>query len=122
MQKIITPWIAIGAGLWLWLGMADAAAQSDPVARGRDIAAARCSRCHGVGVSDESPHPIVLPLRQLHERQPVEMLDEALRTGVIGGHDEMPMFELGREDAAALVSYIESLAAEKWLPRAPAWR
>lgn len=37
------------------------------------------------------------------------MLADARATGVISGHDEMPMFEFTREEAVALLAYIDSL-------------
>src|SRR5262249_54385079 len=88
-----------------------AAAQSPSlVARGRAIAAQKCARCHAVGRDDERPHAIVIPFRDLSTRFPVEMLVEAKRTGVISGHDEMPMFELPPADMTALLAYIDSFA------------
>ena len=86
-----------------------AAAETAAVERGRLIAAQRCRVCHAVAEAGDSPHAHVIPFRRLHERAPVEMLEAARRTGVVSGHDEMPMFELGRADAAALADYIESL-------------
>jgi hypothetical protein len=38
------------------------------------------------------------------------MLIEARTSGVISGHDEMPMFELPRQDIDALLGYIDSFA------------
>jgi len=38
------------------------------------------------------------------------MLVDAQASGVISGHDEMPMFELSREDLNALLAYIDSFA------------
>jgi hypothetical protein len=40
------------------------------------------------------------------------MLIDARQTGVISGHDEMPMFELSHEDMRALLAYIDSFAPE----------
>jgi len=45
----------------------------------------------------------------LHEDFPIEMLANALGTGVLSGHDEMPMFDLGLDDTRALLAYIDSL-------------
>ena len=81
--------------------------------QGHAIAALKCARCHAIGREDERPHAIVLPFRDLHVRYPIEMLVDAKASGVIGGHDEMPMFELPREDMRALLSYIDSLAPGK---------
>jgi hypothetical protein len=38
------------------------------------------------------------------------MLVDAQATGVISGHDEMPMFELSHGDLNALLAYIDSFA------------
>jgi|KBSMisStaDraftv2_1062788.scaffolds.fasta_scaffold884161_1 cytochrome c len=81
--------------------------------RGRAIAALKCAHCHAIGRDDERPHAIVIPFRDFHIRYPIEMLMDAKASGVIGGHDEMPMFELSREDMHALLSYIDSLAPAK---------
>ena len=77
--------------------------------RGSAIAAEKCGRCHAVGTADESPHRITPPLRALGADYPIPMLVEALRTGVVGGHEEMPQFDLGLDDVKALVLYIDSL-------------
>jgi cytochrome c len=78
--------------------------------RGRAIAEQKCARCHAIGRDDERPHAIVTPFRELHTRYPIEMLIEARTSGVISGHDEMPMFELPRQDIDALLGYIDSFA------------
>ncbi len=90
---------------------------SDPAARGAAIAAATCGRCHAVGVDDVSPQKVAPPFRTFGEDHPIPMLVEALKTGIVGGHEEMPMFDLGREGVEALVAYIDSLtgAGPKYL-------
>jgi mono/diheme cytochrome c family protein len=96
--------------LWL-LQTPEAAGQtSSMLERGRAIAAQKCAPCHAVGRDDERPHAIVTPFRELHTRYPIEMLIDARKSGVISGHDEMPMFELSREDMKALLAYIDSFA------------
>ncbi len=85
------------------------ATEADRILRGSAIAANHCGKCHAVGQSDTSPHRITPPLRALGERYPVDMLLEAQKTGVVGGHDEMPMFDLGLDGVAALLAYIDSL-------------
>lgn len=77
--------------------------------RGSAIAAGRCGKCHAVGVADDSPHRITPPFRELAADYPIPMLSEALKTGIVGGHDEMPMFDLGIDGVTALVAYIDSL-------------
>jgi len=85
-------------------------AQSAAVERGRLIAEGRCARCHSVGPGDTSPQRDVIPFRDLAVRFPVEMLVEALATGVVGGHEEMPMTDLGRDDVRALLAYLDTFA------------
>jgi mono/diheme cytochrome c family protein len=89
--------------------------------RGSAIAAEKCGKCHAVGVADESPHRITPPLRDLAQSYPVPMLVEALETGTVGGHDEMPQFDLGRDGVEALVAYIDSLDPKgpQYLSRRP---
>ena len=94
---------------------------SDLSVQGFAIAAEKCSPCHAVGVADESPHKITPPLRILAADYPIPMLVEALKTGVVSGHDEMPMFDLGIDGAKALLAYIDSLNPNgpKYLDKAP---
>ena len=79
--------------------------------RGRAIAEQLCGRCHATAETGASPHKITPPFRDLSERFPVEMLVEALKSGEISGHDEMPMFVLAPEDMQALFAHIDSFAA-----------
>lgn len=98
--------VAVSGSLAISLAHADPAL----VERGRLVAEGHCSRCHAIGATGQSPHRIVIPFRNLAQRFPVDMLIDTLRTGTVGGHDEMPMFDLGVADARALVAYIDSLA------------
>ena len=112
------------AAVALLIALAAQPAVADPalLQRGRDIADGKCGRCHGTGATGESPHPLVLPLRAFSTRYPIDMISQALETGVVDGHDEMPMFDLGAEDARALVAYIDSLSppdARYLQPRKP---
>lgn len=86
------------------------AASPELIGRGGAIAAANCGKCHAVGQTDASPQKITPPFRALGERYPVDMLVEAQKTGVVGGHDEMPMFDIGVDGVEALLAYIDSLA------------
>src|SRR5215472_19316983 len=58
--------------------------------RGLMIVRTNCSRCHAVGKIGESPLPIAPPFRTLHERYPVEDLQEPLAEGIVTGHPTMP--------------------------------
>ena len=96
--------------LW-WLARAGTAL-ADPieVERGRLVAEGRCGKCHAIGPTGASPQRIVPPFRALAERFPIDMLIDTLQTGTVSGHDEMPMFELGLDDARALIAFIDSLS------------
>lgn len=97
------------------MGLATAALAAGPaeLERGRLLAEQMCGRCHATGASGQSPHKITPPFRDLAERFPVDMLVEALKTGEISGHDEMPMFVLAPEDMRALIAHIDSFAGPK---------
>jgi cytochrome c len=80
--------------------------------RGHEIAVARCSVCHAIGLDDPSPTRINAntAFRQLSDRFPISMLREAARTGYVSGHDEMPGFQFSLADIRALLTYIDSMA------------
>lgn len=87
-----------------------AAAETTDRERGRTIAEQLCGRCHATGDSGASPHKITPPFRDLAERFPVDMLVDAMTSGEISGHDEMPMFVLEPEDMTALLAHIDAYA------------
>jgi len=89
---------------------APARSQSSLIEEGRELAAARCGICHAVAPGTESPHRSSPPFATFHEGFPIAMLDQAKGSGVISGHDEMPMFELTPRETAALLTYIDSLS------------
>jgi mono/diheme cytochrome c family protein len=84
-------------------------ADDNRIARGLFIAQEKCGACHATGKTDDSPHRASPPLRDLQEDYPIPMLLEAAQTGVLSGHDEMPMFEFSRDDVEALLAFIDSL-------------
>lgn len=103
-RRCIVLFILFSGAHFLQIGLVVA---SELSTRGSVIAAHRCGKCHAVGVADDSPHRTP-PFRKLAADYPIPMLVEALKTGTIGGHDEMPQFDLGLDGAAALVAYIDS--------------
>lgn len=80
--------------------------------RGHAIAKANCAVCHAVDASDGSPTWVNsnTTFRRLSERFPIPMLEQALDTGTISGHDEMPGFQFSIDEVTALIAYIDSLA------------
>jgi len=87
-----------------------ASAQDNAATRGGLLAMQRCGICHATGARDESPHRAAPPFRKLQENFPSVMLQSALRTGTISGHDEMPMFELSKADVVDLLTYIDTFS------------
>lgn len=87
------------------------ASQADEaaIAQGRGIAEANCARCHAIGAEGGSPHPDAPPFRTLHERYPVENLEEALAEGIMTGHPDMPEFIFSPEEIDAFIQYLKSL-------------
>lgn len=75
---------------------------------GASVAAAKCARCHAIGPAGESPARAAPPFREL-AGEPIEMLEAARSSGIVSGHDEMPMFELTRAEVDGLIAYINSL-------------
>ena len=53
------------------------------VAAGKAYAQANCARGHSIDKSTPSSLPIAPPFRTLHERYPVESLEEALGAGLV---------------------------------------
>lgn len=76
---------------------------------GAGIAQSRCGKCHATGPKGESPARAAPPFRDL-AREPLDMLEAARHSGVVAGHDEMPMFDVTRAEADALIAYIRNLA------------
>jgi len=84
-------------------------AQEPTIQRGHAFAQANCARCHPIGGSGESPLPKAPPFRTLHERYPVEELEEALAGGIRTGHPAMPEFALDENQIRDLITYLKSL-------------
>jgi cytochrome c len=94
----------------LFLAAQPAAAQDDPaIARGRAFVTVNCSSCHAIGRTDPSPLPIAPPLRDLHEKYPIESLEEPLADGIITGHPTMPQFKLAANEIFDVITYLKSL-------------
>jgi mono/diheme cytochrome c family protein len=87
-------------------------AQMDPrQQRGLTLARANCARCHAIDKVGASPLKLAPPFRELHDRYPVESLEEALGEGIVTGHPNMPEFRLDPGQVGDMISYL------KWLER-----
>jgi len=77
--------------------------------RGKSFARANCGRCHAIDRVSKSPLRIAPPLRTLHQRYPINALEEALAEGISTGHPDMPAFELNPDQIHDLLSYLKTL-------------
>ena len=97
-------------GAVILLASVAGASALDPAAqRGFVFAKTNCSMCHAIGPSGQSQLPIAPPFRTLHEKYPVENLEEALAEGIVTGHPNMPQFELDPAQIDDLIAYLKSL-------------
>jgi mono/diheme cytochrome c family protein len=95
--------------LILLLSGQSALAQDFAADRGRRFAEANCSHCHAIGRFGDSTLPLAPPFRTLHEKYPVESLEEAFAEGIVTGHPSMPQFELPLDQIHDLIAYLKSL-------------
>ena len=79
------------------------------VAAGKAFAQANCSHCHSIDKFTPSSLAIAPPFRTLHERYPVESLEEALGEGITTGHPSMPEFKLDPGQVGDFISFLKSL-------------
>ena len=102
-------WVAALA-IFNLIFVASAYAQMDPrQQRGLTLATANCAHCHSVDKVTASPLTLAPPFRELHNRYPVESLEEALGEGIVTGHPNMPEFRLDPGQVGDLISYLKSL-------------
>ena len=99
--------ILVGAALTAISGTAFA--EVDSAERGREFARANCARCHAIERTGDSPFKPAPPFRTLHERYPVENLEEALAEGIVTGHPDMPEFSLAPDEIADFIDFLKSL-------------
>ena len=80
-----------------------------PQQRGEVIARGLCSQCHAIGTTGESMHSAAPRFRTLGNQTDLSKLSQRIREGLLTGHEDMPMFRFGRDDADAMVAYIRSI-------------
>jgi mono/diheme cytochrome c family protein len=86
-----------------------AAAASPQEQRGKIFALNNCAKCHSIDKVSPSPLKIAPPFRTLHERYPIETLEEALAEGISTGHPTMPAFQLDPDQIGDLLAYLKTL-------------
>jgi mono/diheme cytochrome c family protein len=77
--------------------------------QGKRLALTYCARCHAIDKVSPSPLKIAPPFRTLHERYPVEMLQEALAEGIVTGHPTMPQFSFGADQVGDFIAFLKTL-------------
>ena len=77
--------------------------------RGKEFAQANCARCHSIERTGNSPRDAAPPFRELHNRYPVETLEESLAEGIVTGHANMPEFELSPDQIDDLIAFLKTL-------------
>ena len=79
------------------------------VLAGKAFAQANCSHCHSIDKFTPSSLAIAPPFRTLHQRYPVESLEEALGEGIATGHPSMPEFRLDPGQVGDFIIFLKSL-------------
>ena len=89
--------------------MGSSAASAASIEQGRRLAAVYCQNCHAIDKVSPSPLRIAPPFRTLHERYPVETLQEALAEGIVTGHPTMPEFKFEPDQINDFLTFLKSL-------------
>jgi mono/diheme cytochrome c family protein len=84
-------------------------AAAENAQQGKRLAQTYCARCHAIDKVSPSPLKIAPPFRTLHERYPVEMLQEALAEGIVTGHPSMPQFSFDADQVADFIAFLKTL-------------
>src|SRR6516162_454931 len=84
-------------------------ALSPPAQRGLVFVRTHCAKCHAIDRISPSPLATAPPFRKLHERYPVETLQESLAEGIVTGHPAMPEFQLDPGQVNDVITYLKSL-------------
>ena len=77
--------------------------------RGLTFVRVHCAQCHSIDKMTESPLRIAPPFRTLHQRYPVESLEEALGEGIVAGHPTMPEFRLDPGQVGDVIAFLKTL-------------
>jgi mono/diheme cytochrome c family protein len=77
--------------------------------QGKRLALTYCAKCHAIDKVSPSPLKIAPPFRTLHERYPVETLQEALDEGIVTGHPSMPEFSFDADQVGDFIAFLKTL-------------
>lgn len=102
--------VRLGLGLLASIPAVNAAmALSPSEQRGLVFAKTNCAQCHSIDPVGPSPLSVAPPFRDLHERYPVEDLQESLAEGIRTGHPGMPEFVLEPDQIGDFIAFLKSL-------------
>ena len=101
--------VVVAAAILLPAAARSEEALSPAAQRGLVFVRAHCAKCHSVDRVGPSPLPVAPPFRKLHERYPVETLQESLAEGIVTGHPSMPEFALDPGQVGDVIAYLKSL-------------
>jgi cytochrome c len=101
--------VVVAAAISLPAAARSEEALSPAAQRGLVFVRAHCAKCHSVDRVGPSPLPVAPPFRKLHERYPVETLQESLAEGIVTGHPSMPEFALDPGQVGDVIAYLKSL-------------
>jgi cytochrome c len=76
--------------------------------RGLTFVRVHCSQCHSIDKVTQSSLRIAPPFRTLHQRYPVENLEEALAEGIVTGHPSMPEFRLDPGQIRDVIAFLKT--------------
>lgn len=68
-----------------------------------------CAACHAIGTEGSSSHEQAPAFRDLSQKYPVALLDEALAEGIMSGHPDMPVYEFEPDQIEGIIEYLESI-------------
>ncbi|SNT43374.1 Cytochrome c [Tardiphaga sp. OK246] len=89
--------------------MESSPASAASVEQGKRLAIVYCMKCHAIDKVSPSPLRIAPPFRTLHERYPIETLQEALAEGIVTGHPSMPEFRFDPDQINDFLTFLKSL-------------
>ena len=84
-----------------------------PEEQGQRLVRENCSRCHAIGLEDESNHPGAIPFRNISIFYPVEALENAFAEGIETGHPDMPVFDASIDQIRSIIAYIKTVQEPK---------
>ncbi len=68
-----------------------------------------CGRCHAVGKTGKSPMKKAPPFREIASRYAPKELETVIMQGAVSHYPAMPQIQFSPEDAAAIVSYLDTI-------------